>query len=120
EYAAQYLQILYGKDHPELRTTGTLDALDQLQRLGLISATEHSELGQAYLFLRMLIDALRIVRGDASDLILPEETSAEFKSLSRRLGVHERDWQMSAERLATDTRQCMQTVRSYYTSRFAH
>jgi glutamate-ammonia-ligase adenylyltransferase len=118
EYAAQYLQLLHGKDHPELRVTNTLEALDQLRRLSVISAAEHDMLNAAYLFLRKLIDALRIVRGDASDLVLPEESSEEFKSLARRLGYREREWKKGAEKLAADIRQWMKKVNSYYVARF--
>jgi len=118
EYAAQYLQILYGKDHPELRTTSTLEALDQLCRLRIISEREHGTLREAYLFLRTLIDALRIVRGNARDLILPESTSAEFKSLARRLGYRGQDWDEGAKRLAEEIRQRMSEVHSFYVTRF--
>jgi [glutamine synthetase] adenylyltransferase / [glutamine synthetase]-adenylyl-L-tyrosine phosphorylase len=118
EYAAQYLQLLHGKDHPELRVTGTLKALDGLRRLNLISETESETLRAAYLFLRGLIDALRIVRGDASDLDLPEEGSEEFKSLARRLGYRERDWKIAAAALAADIRRWMKEVNSYYAARF--
>ncbi|MBO0724168.1 MAG: hypothetical protein J2P52_01100 [Blastocatellia bacterium] len=118
EYAAQYLQILHGKDHPELRVTSTLEALDQLRRLGLVSETESEMLRAAYLFLRNLIDALRIVRGDASDLDLPEEGSDEFKSLARRLGYRARDWKSGALALAADIRRWMKEVNSYYVARF--
>ncbi len=118
EYMAQYLQILYGKEHPEIRTANTLEALDRLCQLQIISDGEHDELRSAYLFLRNLIDALRIVRGDARDLVLPEELSEEFKSLARRLGYREQDRKKSAERLAADIRQLMKKVNSYYISRF--
>jgi [glutamine synthetase] adenylyltransferase / [glutamine synthetase]-adenylyl-L-tyrosine phosphorylase len=118
EYAAQYLQLIHGKDHPELRLTSTLEALDQLRRLNLISETESEMLRAAYLFLRNLIDALRIVRGDASDLALPEEGSDEFKSLARRLGYRERDWKSGALALAADIHRWMKDVHSYYVERF--
>ncbi len=118
EYAAQYLQLLHGKEHPDLRGANTLEALDQLRRLNIISEAESEMLRAAYLFLRNLIDALRIVRGDASDLALPVENSEEFKSLARRLGYRERDWRRGAERLATDIRQCMKRVNSYYVECF--
>jgi glutamate-ammonia-ligase adenylyltransferase len=118
EYAAQYLQLLHGKEHPELRVTNTLEALDQLRRLNIISEAESEMLRAAYLFLRNLIDALRIVRGDASDLALPVENSEEFKSLARRLGYRERDWRRGAERLAADIRQCMKRANSYYAEHF--
>jgi glutamate-ammonia-ligase adenylyltransferase len=118
EYAAQYLQILHGKDHPQLRVTSTLGAFEELRRLSFISETESEMLRAAYLFLRNLIDALRIVRGDASDLALPEEGSDEFKTLARRLGYRERDWKIGASALAADINRWMKEVNSYYVARF--
>src|SRR3970282_1689843 len=41
EYAVQYLQILHGREHPELRSSSTLSALAALRRLGLVSEVEH-------------------------------------------------------------------------------
>ena len=110
---------MHGKDHPELRVTNTLEALDRLRRLSLISEAESEMLRAAYLFLRNLIDALRIVRGDASDLALPEEGSDEFKSLARRLGYRERDWKSGAASLWPPTfGRWMKEVNSYYVARF--
>jgi glutamate-ammonia-ligase adenylyltransferase len=118
EYAAQYLQLMNGGNHPELRVTNTLEALDQLRRLRIISEADFEMLREAYLFLRNLIDALRIVRGDASDLLLPEKDSEEFKSLARRLGYRKRDWKLGAVALAADIREWMKKVNSYYVARF--
>lgn len=120
EYAVQYLQILYGQDYPELRTTNTLEALIRLRQLQIISEAELDELYASYLFLRNLIDALRIVRGDASDLVLPEQSSDEFKALARRLGYHKRERRSSAQALAAEIEQVMVKVRSYYLARFDH
>ncbi len=113
EYTAQYLQIIFGKDQG-LRTANTMEALDELNRLQIIARSDHGELQTAYIFLRRLIDALRLVRGDASDLVLPHESSEEYKSLARRMGYQERDRRKSAERLAADIRQLMKKVRSHY------
>jgi glutamate-ammonia-ligase adenylyltransferase len=117
EYAVQYLQILNGRDHGELRTPNTLQALTGLAALGIITDADYHGLRQAYLFLRSLIDSLRIVRGDASDLVLPEVDSDEFKSLARRLG-----WggapDEAAENLAVEVRRQMMWVESFFVSRF--
>ncbi|HEU0184346.1 MAG TPA: hypothetical protein VFS27_03475 [Blastocatellia bacterium] len=122
EYAAQYLQLLHGKDHPELRVTSTLEALDRLRLLNFMSEAESGMLRAAYLFLRNLIDALRIVRGDASDLDLPQEGtqegSDEFKSLARRLGYRAEDWKSGARALSADIHRWMTEVHSYYVARF--
>jgi [glutamine synthetase] adenylyltransferase / [glutamine synthetase]-adenylyl-L-tyrosine phosphorylase len=114
EYAIQYLQLLHGKHYPELRSPNTLHALDVLHRLEIIQAKEYEVLHPAYLFLRNLIDALRIVRGDASDLLLPEETSEEFKALARRLGYRENDRTQAALKLAADIRQRMKNVHAVF------
>jgi glutamate-ammonia-ligase adenylyltransferase len=118
EYTAQYLQLQYGKDFLELRTTNTLEALERLRRLNIITEIEHDEARASYLFLRNLIDALRLVRGDASDLVLPERSSEEFKSLARRLGYSEKDRKKGAARLAADIDQLMKKVHSYFIDRF--
>jgi glutamate-ammonia-ligase adenylyltransferase len=118
EYTAQYLQLQFGKDYPELRTTNTLDALDRLRRLEIVSERDHERLRAAYFFLRNLIDALRIVRGDAGDLVLPDASSEEFKSLARRLGYREKDRKKGAERLAVDIDKWMQWVHSHFVNRF--
>jgi glutamate-ammonia-ligase adenylyltransferase len=118
EYAVQYLQLLHGRKNKELRPPNTLDALEALHRASLINDRDHKLLSSGYLFLREVIDALRIVRGDARDLVLPEESSDEFKSLARRLGYHERDRKQSAANLATDIRERMSEIHNYFVGRF--
>jgi glutamate-ammonia-ligase adenylyltransferase len=118
EYAVQYLQLLHGKDHPELRVPNTLEALDALRRLQIVTQAEYDVWRPAYLFLRNLIDALRIVRGDASDLLLPGQTSEDFKSLARRLGYREHDRAQAAQRLAADIRERMKSVHAVFSQRF--
>jgi glutamate-ammonia-ligase adenylyltransferase len=118
EYATQYLQLLHGTEQSELRVTNTLEALDRLRQLEIVEKAEFEVLHAAYLFMRNLIDALRIVRGDASDLVLPDEASEEFKSLARRLGYRQRDRTKGALLLATDIRQWMKKVNLYFRDRF--
>jgi len=117
EYAVQYLQLLHGSRHAELRAPNTLEALDAVRSLGIISNSEYEVLKPAYLFLRNLIDALRMVRGDASDLLLPEQTS-EFKSLARRLGYSEHDRAKAAQRLSADIQRSMTEVHDLFIARF--
>lgn len=118
EYAVQYLQLINGADHPLVRLSNTLEALERLRRLQIIRETDYSTLHKGYLFLRNLIDGLRIVRGDAMDLVLPGESSEEFKSLARRLGYRERDREKGAARLADDIRVWMGRVHEYFVTRF--
>jgi len=118
EYAVQYLQLINGAEHPEIRLPNTLDALAGLRRFQIVREADYATLHNGYLFLRNLIDGLRIVRGDATDLVLPVETSEEFKSLARRLGYRERDREKGAARLAEDIRTWMTKVHQYFVMRF--
>ena len=118
EYSTQYLQIQHGSKHPELKSPSTIKALEQLQELGLVSTENHRKLRDAYLFLRLLIDALRIVRGNARDLILPDRNSEEFKFLARRLGYREETWAKTARKLAGDIRGHMGKVHRFFTAQF--
>ena len=118
EYAVQYLQLLNGKEHPEIRVPTTLEALSHLRRLQIVRESDYRLLHSSYLFLRNVIDALRIVRGDASDLVLPDESTDEFKSLARRMGYREKDRVKSAARLAADIRESMEAAHAYFLTRF--
>ena len=97
---AQYLQILHGAVTPAVRTPNTLAAIQALHDAAYLSRQEYQQLSEAYVFLRHLIDALRIVRGHARDLLLPPTSSEEFIFLARRLG--DRGDQRPPSRLATD------------------
>jgi len=101
-----------------LRTPSTLEALEGLYQIKIISREEHNDLRQAYLFLRSLIDALRIVRGNARDLVLPERDSQEFKVLSRRLGCTGVDWEQGAQKLDQEIRYHMDNAHHFFANRF--
>ena len=85
EYLVQALQMTHGKDQPQLRKTNTRDALQALARLNLLPAESAGQLDEAYLFLRNLIESLRMVRGDSRDLAVPAPSSTDFESLARRM-----------------------------------
>ena len=106
EYLVQGLQITHGRRTPPLRTTNTLEALDVLRSTGLLSSDDYRELRDSYIFLRRLIDALRMVRGHARDLTVPAAGTEEFEFLARRLG-----YGGDADRLAEHIDQAFQSVR---------
>ncbi len=89
EYTVQYLQLLHGATIPTLRTPNTLAALQALEQAGLVSSAVYQALRDAYVFLRRLIDALRLARGNAHDLVLPAVDTEEFIFLARRMGYWE-------------------------------
>jgi glutamate-ammonia-ligase adenylyltransferase len=85
EYLGQGLQITHGHDNPALRVTNTRAALAALREAHIISQEVYDQLYEAYNFLRRLINALRMVRGNAKDLTVPLPESEEFAFLARRL-----------------------------------
>ena len=118
EYTAQYLQIQHGRDHPPLRTPRTQVALLALAELGILTAAEHEALREGYVFWRRTADALRMVRGQASDLLLPDEGSEELRLLARRLGYRGRDWAEAAGALDADIDRNRLAVQSVFDRRF--
>ena len=90
EYLVQALQITHGHVQAELRQPGTADALAALHKHGLLTDEQFASLHRSYVFLRRLIDALRMVRGDARDLAVPAADTEEFAYLARRLNYGHR------------------------------
>ncbi|MCB0154636.1 MAG: glutamine synthetase adenylyltransferase, partial [Anaerolineae bacterium] len=85
EYLVQGLQITHGRQHPALRTPNTDEALQALVAEGLLAPADFDPLREALIFLRRLINALRMVRGHAKDLTVPAADSEAFAFLARRL-----------------------------------
>ena len=86
EYLVQGLQITYGHRDPSLRQTNIRDAMAALAEAGILSSEDYARLRRAHTFLRWLIDALRMVRGNARDLtVVPPAESEAFAFLARRL-----------------------------------
>lgn len=86
EYTVQGLQMMHGHAHPAVRLTNTQAAIRALAEAGVLSVENAARLSEALLFLRELINALRVVRGNSKDLTVPPEESEEFAFLARRLG----------------------------------
>jgi len=118
EYAVQFLQIEHGASRPEVRSPATLEALGRLSSCHILSPGERNRLQESYLFLRRLIDALRIVRGNATDLLLPDPLSDEFTFLARRLGYLKSPWWREKERLQKQIEKQMGYARRFFESRF--
>jgi glutamate-ammonia-ligase adenylyltransferase len=90
EYLVQGLQINYCRRSPELlQRTGTREAMRELESNALLAPEHREQLDQAYILFRRLIEALRMVRGNARDLTLPEVVDSASSYLSRRLGYDE-------------------------------
>ena len=118
EYAAQYLQVMHGHDHPSLRTPNTLQALAALVNAGLVARADGAGLRKAYVFIRVLVDGLRMVRGNTKDLVLPPPDSEEFVSLARRVGYTRDDWRAGARDLQSDIQQHMTLTKTFFERTF--
>jgi glutamate-ammonia-ligase adenylyltransferase len=84
EFAAQFLQLAHGHDHPEVRIGSTPVALRRLRQAALLREPDFEALAAGYDFLRRVELRLRIVHDFAIDH-LPEEGPA-LRQLARRLG----------------------------------
>ena len=84
EFAAQYLQLVHGHAHPELRTTATEGALRAAAACGIAPPREIELLDQGYRFLRKIEHRLRVVN-DQPIHRLPEARD-ELDKLARRSG----------------------------------
>lgn len=118
EYAVQYLQIKHGSRLPILRTPNTMQALAALVDCGLVTRQDGEVVRKAYFFIRMLIDGLRMVRGNAKDRVLPPVESDEFIFLARRVGYTTDDWQAGARHLQTDITQHMTLTKGFFERTF--
>ena len=118
EYGVQYLQLQHGHRHAALRSQNTLVALAALADTKLLPRKEVESLTAAYLFFRLLIDGLRIVRGHAKDLVLPPADSEAFVFLARRVGYTTESWEEGAQKLHADIQRHMGVTRGFFTTRF--
>ena len=84
EFAAQYVQLVHGHDHPSLRTTGTSPALRAAAQLGVAPAATLELLDDGYRFLRGIEHRLRVVH-DQPIHKLPHARD-ELARLARRSG----------------------------------
>ena len=118
EYAAQYLQVQHGYRDASLHTPNTLDALEALQATRVLSRHDATILMEDYLFLRKVIDGLRIVRGNAKDLVLPESGSDDMTYLARRLGYITDVWEEGARAFERELRTRMNRTHGIFTKLF--
>jgi glutamate-ammonia-ligase adenylyltransferase len=86
EYLVQGLQINYGPQYPSVRQSNTREAMAALNYVGALEHSDYQRLREAHTFLRRVINGLRMVRGHAKDLTVPNEGSEEFAFLARRMG----------------------------------
>ena len=111
QFAVELTQMRSGRAHPELRTRGTLEALEAAARLRLVEDAAALALGEAFVFLNDVKDALEIDRRVHAEAIpaAPEEQLA----IARRLGYEEYPRQTFLEdyrRITRRARRAMERV----------
>jgi glutamate-ammonia-ligase adenylyltransferase len=84
EFAAQFLQLAHGHDHPGVRTSTTPVALRRLRDAGLLRPADFEPLAAGYAFLRRVELRLRIVHDYGVDHL--PESGPPLHQLARRLG----------------------------------
>ena len=70
---------------PSVRTANTRAAIDALAGAGILAAADRDRLVEAQTTIRRLIEALRVVRGHATDVTMPPLGGEELSSLARRI-----------------------------------
>src|SRR4029078_2488912 len=100
EFVIQFLQLLNGGDLPELRTSGTLDAIAQLESCGCLTHQERSILSESYATLRKIEHRLQIMF-DLQTHRLPRALD-ELRRLAIRLGYSDRDGNSALEFFQAD------------------
>jgi len=85
EFIVGALQLLHGHLRPEMRVRPTLEALEAIERLGLLAPEDCRALAEAYAFFRNIEHRLQMLYLRRTHL-LPDDP-AELRMLARRCGV---------------------------------
>jgi len=118
EYDVQILQIMSGKEYPELRTPKLHKALAALSETQVLTSREVIQLSEAYDFFRRCINGLRMLRGSADDTFLPPQDSEEYEHLARRMGYTRADTFGPGRKLYVDFETHTAQVRAFIEHHF--
>ncbi|HJV35855.1 bifunctional [glutamate--ammonia ligase]-adenylyl-L-tyrosine phosphorylase/[glutamate--ammonia-ligase] adenylyltransferase [Geomonas sp.] len=111
EFVIQFLQLKHGAEHPEIRSSTTLQALDAMRKLSIVSEEEFQTLSEGYQFLRRLENRLRILHDSSmNDLGGPVKY---LNKLARRLG-YDPQLKNPGQALMADYERVTEGVRAVY------
>ena len=111
QFAVELSLMRFGGRHPEVRTRRTLDAIERLAKVRLIEDSVALALGEAFVFLSDVKDALEVDRRVHAEAIPP--APEEQLALARRLGYEEYPRQTFLEdyrRITRRARRAMERV----------
>jgi len=109
EFVVQYLQLVHGATHPEVRSRTTLDALGRLLAAGLLSPDAHRVLVDGYVFLRTIEHHLQMMHYRQTHT-LPGDAGA-IAHLAQRLGFQDAD---AGDRLLVRYEEHRAAIRAIY------
>ncbi len=112
EFVVQTLQLVHGGESPSVRVQNTPFAIDRLHKTGVLTEVQRDGLSEAYLFLRRVENALRIVHDRALDALPTNRT--ELGQLARRLGYTGSDNNPAAEAFLQDYGKWTEKTRSLF------
>ena len=112
EFVVQTLQLVHGGDAPAIRVQNTPLAIDRLQQIGVLTKPQRDSLSEAYLYLRRVENALRIVHDRALDALPKNRT--ELAQLARRLGYVETEEVPIADAFLQDYGKWTETTRALF------
>ncbi len=112
EFAVQTLQLVHGEESPSVRVQNTPLAIERLHDIGVLTAEQCAGLSEAYLFLRRVENALRIVHDRALDALPKNRT--ELAQLARRLGYEETEGASTVDAFLQDYGKWTETTRSLF------
>jgi glutamate-ammonia-ligase adenylyltransferase len=87
QFAVELSQLRYGREHPPVRRRHTLEALETLAEARLVEDSVALVLGEAYVFLNEIKNALELERRVPAEALPP--TPEGQAALARRLGYEE-------------------------------
>ncbi|MYB94575.1 hypothetical protein F4054_11990 [Candidatus Poribacteria bacterium] len=112
EFAVQTLQLVHGEEAPSVRVQNTPLAIERLHDIGVLTEEQCAGFSEAYLFLRRVENALRIVHDRALDALPKNRT--ELAQLARRLGYEETEGASTVDAFLQDYGKWTETTRSLF------
>lgn len=116
EFLVQTIQVLAGRRLPGILGRGTLDSLSRLQKAGILSRKQQTDLTRAYKFLRDVEHKLQMVH-DLQTHALPDQQK-ELEGCAIRMGYDRADRAMAVKQFQADHAAHTSLVRDIFRSFF--
>lgn len=108
QFAVEVALMRFGGAHPQVRTNRTLDAVERLAEQRLLEQTVARDLGEAFVFLSDVKNALEVDRRLRAEAVPP--SPEDQTALGRRLGYEEHPRQSFIDDYLRVTRRCRRAM----------